>query len=72
MLNEYKRYTLPMKNPNKQELQQAAINHCLNIEFKGFMRLYEKCTTKPYSFLANEYKRSDNPLHFRRNFLERI
>ena len=32
------------------------------------MKLYKKCTTKPYSFLVNECKGLDNPLHFRHDF----
>ena len=37
------------------------------------MNLYKKCTEKPYSFLVIDATRvSDNPLHFRRNNLERI
>ena len=39
-----------MKIPNKQELQQIAFNHSLDIDFKDFMNLYKKCTAKPYSF----------------------
>ena len=36
-------------------------------------RLYEKCTTKPYSFLVIDTTlASDNPLHFRKNLFERI
>ena len=37
------------------------------------MNLYKKCTTKPYSFIVNDATlASDNPLHFRKNLLERI
>ena len=40
-----------MKIPNKRELQQIALNHSSDIDFKDFMQIYKKCTTEPYSFL---------------------
>ena len=62
-----------MKIANKRELQQTAFNHSTDIHFKNFMNVYKKCTAKQYSFLAfNATLASDNPLHFRKNFLERI
>ena len=60
-----------MKIPNKRELQQIALNHSSNIDFKDFMKIYKKCTAKPYSFLVNNINLpSDNPLKFRKNLLE--
>ena len=47
-----------MKIPNKRELQQLALNHSSDIDFKDFMKIYKKCTAEPYSFLVN-----DNPYH---------
>ena len=41
-----------MKTPNKREFQQIALNHSSDIDFKGFMNLYKKCTTNPYFFLV--------------------
>ena len=41
-----------MKIPSKRELQQIAINHSSDIDFKDFMKIYKKCTTEKYSFLA--------------------
>ena len=41
-----------MKIPNRQELQQITITHSSHVKFKDFMRLYIKCTAKPYSFLV--------------------
>ena len=62
-----------MKISNKQELQQTAFNHSSDIDFKGFMNLYDKCTAKPYSFLFIDATLvSDNPTSFRKNLLERI
>ena len=60
-----------MKIPNKREFQQIALNHSLDIDFKIFMNLYKKCTTKPYSFLMIDTTlASDNSLRFRKNLLE--
>ena len=39
-----------MKIPNKRELQQIAINHSSDIDFKDFMKIYKKYTREPYSF----------------------
>ena len=57
-----------MKIPNKRELQQIAINHSSDIDFKDFVKIYKKCTDDPYSFLVNDTTlSSDNPLRFRKN-----
>ena len=59
-----------MKIPNKRELQQIALNHSSNINFKDFMNIYKKHTKEPYSFLVNDTALpSDNPLRFRKNLL---
>ena len=39
-----------MKIPNKRELQQTALSHSSDINFKGFMKIYRKCTAEPYFF----------------------
>ena len=60
-----------MKIPNKRELQQIALNHSSDIDFKGFIKIYKKCTAEPYSFLVIDRDLpSDNPLRFRNNLLE--
>ena len=52
-----------MKIPNRRELQQIALNHSSDIDFKDFMKIYKKCTTEPYSFLVNDTALpSDDPL----------
>ena len=59
-----------MKIPNKRELQQIALNHSSDIDFKDFMNIYKKCTKEPYSFLVNDTTLpSDNPLRFTKNLL---
>ena len=60
-----------MKIPNKTELQQIATNPSSDIDFKGFTKIYKKCTAEPYSFLVNNTTlSSDNPLRFRKNLLK--
>ena len=59
-----------MKIPNKREIQQIALNHSSDIDFKDFMNIYKKCTKEPYSFLVNDTTLpSDDPLRFRKNLL---
>ena len=58
---------------NKKELQEIAFSHSSDIDFQDLKNLYKKCTEKPYSFLVVDTTfESDNPLHFRKNLLERI
>ena len=61
-----------MKIPNKRELQQIAINHSSNVDFKNFVKIYKTCTDEPYSFfLVNDATlASENPLRFRKNLLK--
>ena len=60
-----------MKIPNKRELQQIALNYSSDIDFKDFMKIYKKCTARPYYFLVNDTTLpSDNSLRFRKNLLE--
>ena len=57
----------------KQELQKIASNNSSGIDFKDFKNLYKKCTAKPYSLLVIDATLlSDNPLRFRKKFLEMI
>ena len=60
-----------VKIPNKRELQQIALNHLSDIDFKDFIKIYEKCTAEPYAFLVNDTTLpSDDPLKFRENLLK--
>ena len=59
-----------MKIPNKQELQQMAFNHSSDIDFRGIMNLYKKCTAKAFPLLViDDTLASDKPLIFRKNHL---
>ena len=60
-----------VKIPNKRELQQIALNHLSDIDFKDFIKIYEKCTAEPYAFLVNDTTLpSDDPSKFRENLLK--
>ena len=62
-----------MKILSKQELEETAFTNSSDIDFKDFMNLYKKCTANPYCFLVIDATlASDNPLHFRKNLIERI
>ena len=60
-----------MKIPNKRELQQIALNHSSDIDFRDFIKIYKKFAAAPYSFLVNDTTLpSDNSLRFRKNLLQ--
>ena len=55
----------------KRELQLIALSHSSDIGFKGFIRIYKKCTAEPHSFLVNDTTLpSNDPLRFRENLLK--
>ena len=63
-------YFFIIKIPNKRELQQIALNHSSDIDFKDFIKIYKKYTKEPYSFLVNDTTLpSHDPLRFRKNLL---
>ena len=37
---------------NKRELQNIAINHSADIDYKDFVNIYRNCTKGPYNFLT--------------------
>ena len=37
---------------NKRELQNSAINHSSDIDYKDFIKIYRDCTKKLYNFLT--------------------
>ena len=60
-----------MKIPNKRELQQIALNHSSDVDFKDFIQIYKNYTAKLYSFLVNDTTLpSNNPLRLRKYLLE--
>ena len=66
----YSSHYLIMKINNKGELQNIAINHSADIDFKDFMKIYRECTREPYSFLTIDATLpASDPLRFRKNLL---
>ena len=60
---------LIMKINNRKDLQQIAIDHSADIDYKDFLKIYRNCTKQPYSFLTIDITFSaDNPMRFRKNF----
>ena len=57
-----------MKIPNKREFQQVELNHSSDINSKDFIKIYNKYTAEPYSFLVNDATlASNNSLRLRKN-----
>ena len=60
---------LIMKIHNKRELQNIAINHSADIDYKDFLKIYRNFTNETYSFLTIDTRLpADNPMRFRKNF----
>ena len=58
-----------MKIYGKRELQQTAINHSADAEYKDFLKIYRNCTKEPHSFFTiDNTLPADNPMRFRKNF----
>ena len=53
---------------NKRELQNIAINHSADIDYKDFIEIYRDCTKEPFNFLTIDTK--DNK--FIKNFDETL
>ena len=61
---------LIMKINNKRELQNIAINHSADIDYKDFMKIYRECTKEPFNFLTIDTTLpASDPLRFRKNLL---
>ena len=64
---------LIMKINNKRELQNIAINHSADIDYKDFMKIYRECTKEPFNFLTIDTTLpASNPLRFRKNLFESL
>ena len=62
-----------VKINNKRELQNVAINHSADIDYKDFMKIYRECTKEPYSFLTIDTTLpSSNSLRFRKNLFDTL
>ena len=62
-----------MKITNKRELQNIAINHSADIDYKDFMKIYRECTKELYSFLTIDTTLpASNPLRFRKSLFHTL
>ena len=62
-----------MKINNKRELQNIAINHSADIDYKDFMEIYREYTKESYNFLTiNTTLPSSNPLRFRKTLFDTL
>ena len=60
---------LIMKINNKRELQNIAITHSADIDYKYLTKIYRECAKEPHSFLTiDTILPASDPLRFRRNF----
>ena len=56
---------------NKRELQNIAINHFEDIDYKDFLKIYRECTKDLYSFLTIDTTLpASDPLRFRKNLFQ--
>ena len=64
---------LIMKINSKRELQNIAINHAADIDYKDFMKIYRECIKEPFDFLTIDTTLpSSNPLRLRKNLLNTL
>ena len=59
---------LIMKIHNRRELQQIAIDHSADIDYKDFLKIYRNCTKEPYSFFTIDTTLLADELMIRKNF----
>ena len=60
-----------MKIGNKKELKIIAEENSGHLDFKDFLKIYNYCTNKPYSFMMVD-TRSTACVTFKKNFDEPI
>ena len=66
-------YYLIMRINNRKELQNIAINHSADIDYKDFIKIYRECIKEPYNFLTIDTTLpSSNPLRFRKNLFDTL
>ena len=60
-----------MKINNRKALQNIAINHSTDIDYKDFIKMYRECTKEPFNFLIIDTTLPANdPLRFRKNLFD--
>ena len=64
-------HCLIMKINSRKELQNIAINHSADIDYKDFMKIYKECKREPFNFLTiDTMLPASNPLRFRKNLFD--
>ena len=64
---------LIMKINSKRELQNIAINHYADIDYKDFIRIFRECTKDPYNILTIDITLpSTNLLRFRKYLFDTL
>ena len=62
-----------MKINNKRILQNIAINHSADIDYKEFIKIYRECKKEPYNFLTRDATLpSTNLLRFRKKLFDTL
>ena len=61
-----------MKINNKRELQNIAVNHSADIDYKDFVKIYRKCTKKRILLTIGTTLPANDPLKFRKHFFNHI
>ena len=62
---------LIMKIHNKRKLQQIAINHSADIDYKDFLKIYKNFPEEPYSFFTIDTTLpADDVMRLRKSFLD--
>ena len=57
-----------MKINNRKELQNIAITHSVDTDYKDFTKIYRECRKEPYSFLTIDTTLpASDTLRFRKN-----
>ena len=64
---------LIVKINNRKELQNIAINHSADIDYKDFMKIYRECIKEPYNILTIDTSLpASNLLRFRKNLFDTL
>ena len=64
---------LIMKINSKRKLQNIAINHSADIDYKDFIKMYRECTKELYDFFTIDITLpSSNTLRIRKNLFDTL
>ena len=62
-----------MRINNRKELQNIAINHFADIDYKDFIKIYRERTKEPYNSLTIDTTLpASNPLRFRKKLFDTL